>query len=273
MPRVRTSARRRENDNARMGNDEPPATNSERRTTNNEQRRTNIHILAPTALEYWSVRHVLPRAKATKIGVAASSCDLRLANCDSESPTCDSESPTCDSESPTCDSESLTCDSSIILCGLAGGLIEGMKPGTVVIPQLIGSPDGSVTRCDAELQEALVRGARRLGHNPQQDPLYTSGALVTGSDRAAVTRKGFVAADMEAGLFSSRVQRFATVRVVLDTPQRSISEHWVSPRRAMLRPALWPELAWLAQAAPRYALRAARVLKAGLELLGELELE
>jgi hypothetical protein len=211
------------------------------------------------------VRCLLPRAKATRIGVALSSCDLRLATCDSESPTCDSESPTCDSECPNRDS------GSFILCGLAGGLIEGMKPGTVIIPQLIGSPDGSVTRCDAELQEALVRGARRLGHNPQQDPMYTSSTLVTGADRAAIAMKGFVAADMEAGLISRRVKRFASVRVVLDTPQRSISEHWITPGRAMWRPSLWPELAWLVQAAPRYALRAARVLEAGMEQLGELE--
>jgi hypothetical protein len=87
---------------------------------------------------------------------------------------------------------------------------------------------------------------------------------VTGAARAEWARRGFVAADMETGLVASLVHRFAAVRVVLDSPKRPISDHWLLPSRAAMRPSLWPELLWLTYAAPRYALRAARVLKAGL---------
>lgn len=154
-----------------------------------------------------------------------------------------------------------------ILCGLAGGLIPGLEAGTVLVPDLVCAEGRAAVRCDDEIRDALIRAARSLGYNPEMGPLLTTTTMVTGSARHDRSARGFVAADMEAALLAERARgRFAVVRVILDTPRRSISDRWEDPWKAISTPALWPELAWLAGAAPRYAFRAARVARAGLEL-------
>jgi hypothetical protein len=194
----------------------------------------NLEVLAPTRLEYWALRAVRPPAAVRRCGVGLTDWAAGRAV------------------------------ESIVTCGLAGSLLPGVGPGTVHIPELVRDPDGHVVRCDARLRTALVRGARALGFNPETGPLFTADTLVTGPARDGWAQRGFVVADMETGLVARRVARFATVRVVLDTPRRSISDHWLAPSRTALRPSVWPELLWLSFAAPRYALRAARVLNAGL---------
>src|SRR6266478_2268237 len=95
-------------------------------------------------------------------------------------------------------------------------------------------------------------------------PLLTAQSLITGGDRRDWSQRGFVAADMETGLLAGRNLRVATIRVVLDSPERGISPDWLRPTRALLQPPLWRELFWLSRVAPQYALRAAHVLKVGL---------
>lgn len=116
--------------------------------------------------------------------------------------------------------------------------------------------------CDPVLVQALVTAARALGFQPDTRPLLTAPSLVVGKERGDWYRQGFVAADMETGLLGGRDLRVATVRVVLDSPEYNISQDWLRPARALIQPRLWRELFWLARAAPRYALRAAQVLKA-----------
>jgi hypothetical protein len=91
--------------------------------------------------------------------------------------------------------------------------------------------------------------------------------VIVGPARKEWADRGFVAVDMETGLLAGRNLRVATIRVVLDSPEQGISRDWLSPASAVLRPKLWGELFWLCRVAPPYALRAARVLKAGLEQL------
>jgi hypothetical protein len=195
---------------------------------------TNVEVVAPTGLEYWALRAVQLPAHVRRSGVGLA--NWRVA----------------------------TEVEAVVTCGLAGSLISSLIPGTVHIPDLVRSPTGEVARCDPSLRVALIGAARSIGFNPETGPLLTAATIVTGSDRDAWSRRGFVAADMETGLLISRVPRFAAIRVILDSPERSISDRWLAPSTAVLRPTLWPELLWLVQAAPRYALRAARVLKAGL---------
>jgi hypothetical protein len=197
---------------------------------------TRVEALAPTQLEYWALRVVKPAVEVRRCGVRLSDRQRR-AEFDAT-----------------------------VTCGLAGSLLAAVEPGTVLIPQLVRAPDGSVARCDPMLWGALMLGARSLGFNPETGPLLTSENLITGSARDDWARRGFVAADMETGLVAATSPRFASVRVVLDSPSRPISDHWLAPSRAAQRPSLWSELIWLAYVAPRYALRAARVLKAGLTL-------
>jgi hypothetical protein len=118
--------------------------------------------------------------------------------------------------------------------------------------------------CDPTLVQMLVTAAHTLRFQVETRPLLTARSLVAGSARRRWFERGFVAADMETGLLAERNLRVATVRVVLDSPEQEISPDWLRPARTLWQPSLWRELFWLSRAAPRYALRAAQVLKAGL---------
>src|SRR5579883_2081460 len=174
----------------------------------------DLQILAPTLLEYWAVRRVLPQSHVVRTGVALARWAGAAAG------------------------------SMLIVCGLAGALAAEVQPGTILVPEQAGLPAGR---------------------------MMTAPALVTGTDREVWARRGFVGADMEAGLLADRGARVATVRAVLDSPGRDISQLWLRPAEVMRRPRLWGELFWLSRAAPTYALLAARVLRAGLALLSVQE--
>lgn len=193
-----------------------------------------MEILAPTFLEYLAVRCTCPQARASWAG-------MRLARW-----------------------KGVRQGSIVVVCGLAGALAPGLRPGTILIPERVGLADGEIMHCDPALVQALVTAARTLHFRPDTGPLLTAQSLITGSDRHDWSQRGFVAADMETGLLAGRNLRVATVRVVLDSPEHGISPDWLRPTRALLQPPLWRELFWLSRVAPQYALRAARVLKAGL---------
>jgi len=196
-----------------------------------------VQILAPTLLEYWAARRTLPGADVRWAGV-------RLARW-----------------------KGARDGSIVVVCGLAGALTRGLRPGTVLVPEWVGLPDGRTMRCDAALVQALVAAARTLGFQPDTAPLLTAPSLVLGATRQEWAERGFGAVDMETGLLAGRNLRVATIRVVLDSPDQGISREWLSPASAVLRPRLWGELFWLCRVAPTYALRAAAVLKSGLEQL------
>jgi len=151
-----------------------------------------------------------------------------------------------------------------LLCGLAGGLTSALEPGTILVPEAVGLPDGRTIRCHEGWVQALVQAAGELALKPETGPLLTAPSLVTGDERARWALQGYVAADMETGLLASDGWAVATVRVILDTPSRSIGEDWERPMSALLRPRLWRELFWLARTAPQYSLRAASVLRHAL---------
>ena len=194
----------------------------------------SVEILAPTFLEYWAVRRTLPHARACWAGV-------RLARW-----------------------KGVGQGSIVVVCGLAGALVPGLLPGTVLIPERVGLADGRIMHCDPALVQALVTAAHALHFRPDTRPLLTAQSLVVGRERHDWSQQGFVAADMETGLLAERNLRVATVRVVLDNPEHSISPNWLRPTKALMQPQLWWELFWLSRTAPRYALRAAQVLKVGL---------
>jgi hypothetical protein len=196
-----------------------------------------MEILAPTILEYWAVRRIIPHAHAKWAGV-------RLARW-----------------------QGVRQGATVVVCGLAGALASGLPSGTVLIPDRVGLPDGSSMHCDPVLVQALVTAAHTLHFRPDTGPLLTAPSLVVEDSRQNWFQRGFVAADMETGLLIGQNLRVATIRVVLDSPDRGISPDWLKPARAMLRPQLWPELFWLGRAAPQYALRAAQVLKVGLGMV------
>jgi hypothetical protein len=146
----------------------------------------------------------------------------------------------------------------VITCGIAGALAPDLPTGSVVIPDHVLRPDGTLLECDNELVNALDAAARALGHEPARGALVTSRDLITGSARGAWARRGYVAVDMETGLV--RAPRVASVRVVLDTPDRELSDAWLHPWSVLARPDAWGQIMWVAREAPRCARLAAAVL-------------
>lgn len=184
-------------------------------------------LIAATALECKALRRSMPSARIVQTGIALA--DLR---------------------------ESL--GEIVVSCGLAGALRSGLPTGTVLIPRAVRRPGGTTLDCDAELVDLFAASARRLGVEPCFAPLVTAAAIVRGDARASWAEQGFAAVDMETGLIDA--PRIAAVRVVLDTPEREISEDWRTPIVAILKPWNWPQAAWLAREAPRAAEVAARVV-------------
>lgn len=151
----------------------------------------------------------------------------------------------------------------VIVCGLAGALVSDLLPGTILVPDQVGLVDGRNMLCDPVLVQMLATAAHALRFRLDTRPLLTTQSLVVGNDRFHWAQQGFAAVDMETGFFVGENVRVATLRVVLDCPERDISSNWLRPMRGFLQPSCWRELFWLGRVAPQYALRAARVLKVG----------
>lgn len=199
--------------------------------TSREETTSAIVLLAATSLEARALRRELPGAAIVTAGVGLSKAPSFTA--------------------PT-----------VISCGLAGGLRRDLATGTLLVPREVRRPDARILQCDEELVAALARGARALGIEPNFEPLLTSNAIVNATQRSTWAERGFAGVDMETGLIEG--PRVAAVRVVLDTPQRELSQDWQHPLLAMLKPWNWPQMIWLAREAPAAARLAARVVAQGL---------
>jgi hypothetical protein len=155
----------------------------------------------------------------------------------------------------------------LVTCGLAASLLPQITPGTVVVPDAVALGESDPHPCEPELQAAFLRAAEALGYEAVAGTLVTVPSVVVGSARVRWARLGYIAADMETGLVAAAGRRVAAVRVVLDSPTHEVSERWERPAGVVLHPQVWPELLRLSRQAPRFALRAARVLAAGLARL------
>jgi len=151
-----------------------------------------------------------------------------------------------------------------VSCGVAGGVRPGLPTGSVVIPQRVLRASGEWVTCDPSLVAALVAASHEVGLKPELGAIGTAVAFVRGTDRESWAERGCAAVDMETGLLTA--PRIAAVRVILDTPERELSEVWRRPASAFVRPEAWGEAFWLFREAPRCAGRAAAILAAGLRL-------
>lgn len=188
----------------------------------------HVEILAPTLFEYLITRSVRPSVPVRHVG-------MRLARWCVD-----------------------THDSLFIVCGLAGGLTNDLHPGDVVIPDDASLDGEPATAMDVDLVTALRASAHSLGFVPHHGRLLTASNLVTSDDRGLWADRGFIAADMEAALLPERC-RFAVIRVILDTPHRSISSEWTNVSGVAVSRLRWRELLWMTRDAPVFARRAARI--------------
>jgi hypothetical protein len=195
-------------------------------------------VVAPTGLEARAARRALPGVRVVRSGVSLS----RLPHAGA------------------------SLAGTIVTCGVAGSLVPGLATGAVLVPRRVLRPDGRMLECDAGLVSALAAAARRLGHEPEMGPMATMPELVVGAARAAWAARGCVGADMETGLLGG--ERVASIRVVLDTPERELDPAWGRPLAVLWHPRAWPQLPWLAAEAPRCARLAAEVLAAALSAGG-----
>ncbi|HEY7199632.1 MAG TPA: hypothetical protein VIC57_05445 [Candidatus Dormibacteraeota bacterium] len=191
-------------------------------------------VVAATAIEARAVRRARPGARLVRSGMALS----RLDPAGRRPP------------------------GPVITCGVAGGLVLGLPTGAVLVPSRVLRPDGEMVACDPALVEALAAAARRLGHEPELGPMATAPELVVGAERAVWAARGCVGVDMETGFLDAA--RLASVRVVLDTPERELHPAWRRAVTALWRPAALAQLPWLLVETPRCARLAAAVLAEAL---------
>jgi len=191
-----------------------------------------VTVIAATRLEAWAVRRALRQGRIIEAGVGLR--HLRANDL----------------------------GEAVVSCGLAGGVRPGLPTGSVVIPKRVLRTDGEWVTCDPFLVDVLVGAARELGLEPELGAIGTAVAIVRGTARESWAERGCAAVDMETGLLTA--PRIAAVRVILDTPERDLSEVWRRPASAFVRPASWREALWLLREAPRCAGRAAAVVAAGL---------
>jgi hypothetical protein len=198
-------------------------------------------VLAATWLEWCAVRRVLATRRGTRVDLVRCGVALRR-------------------WTPPAGHRA-----ALVTCGIAGGLVADLPPGTVVIAESVALEGGEPVACDQGWVRALVAGAREMGHQPAVGPLLTARRPVVGAARHAWAQRGFLAVEMETALLAPIGAPLASLRVILDAPSREMSPGWAAPARAALDPRRWGEMVWLASRAPSYARRAALCLATGLE--------
>jgi 4-hydroxy-3-methylbut-2-enyl diphosphate reductase len=112
----------------------------------------------------------------------------------------------------------------LAVAGVAGGLVEGTRPGTVVVADRVLREDGREVAAPGGAR--MIAGElRRLGLPVAIGAVVSTTTVVHGRDRrAALARLGAVAVDTESAyaLASGWDIPTAVLRVVVDTPDREL---------------------------------------------------
>lgn len=117
---------------------------------------------------------------------------------------------------------------SLLSFGVAGGLDPNLKPGDIVLANIVIPPQGLPYACDAEWRGSVTNSAATAGHSLIEAPLAGSNEVVPNpaAKAALFSRSGAVAVDMEShtvaiAAAAARVPLLA-LRVVTDTADSSI---------------------------------------------------
>jgi nucleoside phosphorylase len=118
----------------------------------------------------------------------------------------------------------------VAVLGCAGGLVDGLAVGDVVVAEEVRRDAGDREDEDVEPVSVhdsaeLAAALREAGLSVRNGPLVSADRIVRGREqRAALGATGALAVDMESWWLGplARVAPFAVVRVVLDTPDREL---------------------------------------------------
>ncbi len=159
-------------------------------------------LMAPLLLEALAARRGAPGCRVERLGMGPGRAQAAAARLQGSIP----------SGSPA------------VVLGVAGALVEGARPGEVVVASELSSTTGGSSvplRSAAEVAELLSLA----GLSVLQAPVVSSPTIVSGAQaRLDAASGGAVAVDMESYwcLPLSADRPFAVVRVVLDIPGRDL---------------------------------------------------
>jgi 4-hydroxy-3-methylbut-2-enyl diphosphate reductase len=146
----------------------------------------------------------------------------------------------------------------LAVAGFGGALDRGLRPGDVLVASEVRFGD-RLTPCPSA--RLLAGELTRAGISARVGPLLTSDHVVTGAERLRLSGTGARAVDMESGPLAAAAagRPFAAVRVIVDTPDRTLLSRatvsgGLAARRTLGR--IGPILMrWAAAAGPRRVLR------------------
>jgi len=147
-------------------------------------------------------------------------------------------------------------ETSLVIAGLCGALDPALRPGDVVVPSVLRSPDGSLPAPDAgPLRDALQRRGLRV----HDGTLLGVDRAVRGAERRRLCEDGACAVDMESPWLAAAAagRPFAVLRVVLDAPGAelvriaTLRRLWLALTHLRMAAAVLTE--WASRAAPRAA--------------------
>jgi 4-hydroxy-3-methylbut-2-enyl diphosphate reductase len=111
-----------------------------------------------------------------------------------------------------------------VMLGVAGGLLDELSPGELVVADRVLRADGT-TVATVPTAPLLAGILRRRGLAVRVGPVVSTDHLVRGATaRAALARTGALAVDLESAAFAGGrwPGPFAVIRAVVDTPSREL---------------------------------------------------
>ncbi|PRX45907.1 4-hydroxy-3-methylbut-2-enyl diphosphate reductase [Prauserella shujinwangii] len=154
-------------------------------------------VVAPLLVEARSVRRALPGARVVRTGPQARRSE-RVEAALREQP-----------------------GAAVAIAGVAGALVDGLRPGDVVVADEVRSPQGTRKIRSAPL---LATALRQAGITVHRGPVLESDHLVGKNDRTRLSSDGAIAVDMESArlLDLAGTRPCAVLRTIVDTPARPL---------------------------------------------------
>ena len=154
-------------------------------------------VLAPLAIEAWTMRRAVPGATVLKTGLGQQNSTNALSAIDGIGAEI------------------------VVIAGFCGALDPALEPGELVVACELRGPDGSSLALESD---PLVSALQRDGITSRSGVIITADHAVRGDERIALFQAGGTAADMESAWLAPAAQSrpLAVIRAVVDTPAREL---------------------------------------------------